>query len=147
MIKVVLDANVFVSAILVPGSNASTILDLVRTRKLELLVSNSIMSETGMVLQYPKIKKRHHMAPKELDEFLDDCTEFATVTPEIIKVKMIKDDPADDKYLECAIEGMADFIVSGNHHLTDLETFQKIRIVNPAAFLRIINKGHSGDPV
>ena len=60
---------------------------------------------------------------------------------------MIKDDPADDKYLECAIEGMADFIVSGDHHLTDLETFQKIRIVNPAAFLRIINKGHSGDPV
>ena len=142
MIKIVLDANVFVSALLVPGSNAAIILDLVRARKLELLVSRSIMSEIGRVLLYPKIKKRHHLAAKEFDEFLDDCTEFATVTPEIIKVKTIKDDPADDKYLACAAEGKADFIVSGDHHLTDLETFQGIRIVNPAAFLKLIREGN-----
>lgn len=143
MIKVVLDANVFVSALLVPGSNASAILDLVRTRKLELLVSKSIMFEIGKVLQYPKIKKRHCMAPEELDEFLDSCVQFATVTPEKLKVKTIEDDPADDKYLACAAEGKADFIVSGDHHLTDLEMFQGIRIVNPATFLKFIREGNN----
>lgn len=140
MTKVVLDANVFVIALLTPGSNASTILDLVKTRKLELLVSKSIMAQIAVVLQYPKIKKRHHLVSKAVDEFIDDCTQFATVTQERIKVEA-KNDPADDKYLACAAEGKADFIISGDHHLTDIETFRGIRIVDPAEFLRIVKEG------
>jgi predicted nucleic acid-binding protein len=40
--------------------------------------------------------------------------------------------------LECAVEGRADFIVSGDRHLTDIESFQGIRIVNPVTFLELI---------
>jgi hypothetical protein len=141
MTKVVLDANVFVIALLTPGSNASTILDLVKTRKLELLVSKSIMAQIAVVLQYPKIKKRHHLVSEAVDEFIDDCTQFATVTQERIRVEVVKNAPADDKYLACAAEGKADFIISGDHHLTDIETFRGIRIVDPAEFLRIVKEG------
>jgi len=44
----------------------------------------------------------------------------------------------DNRILECARQGKADFIISGDHHLTDLEIFQEIKIVNPAMFLNLI---------
>lgn len=87
MIKVVLGANVFVSALLAAGSNAATILDLVRARKIELLVSDGILSEIARVLQYPKIRKRHRLTYKELAGFLEDCTRFATVTPQTLRIE------------------------------------------------------------
>ena len=137
MIRAVIDANVFVSALLTPGSNASAILDLVRANKVELLVSQSILAEIELVLQYPKLRKRHRMSPKQIREFLNAYAQISQITEEKIEVSAIKDDPADDKYLACAIEGGANFIISGDHHLTDLKTYRGIRIVTPAAFLEL----------
>jgi len=53
-------------------------------------------------------------------------------------MRAVKEDPEDNRYLECAVEGQADFIISGDHHLTDLHVFEGIKIVDPAAFLRIM---------
>ena len=141
MIKIVLDANVFVSALLVPDSNAATILDLFRTGRLELLISKSILGEIEKVLKYPKLQKRHRKTSQELSEFLGDLEKFATVVGGKTKIKKIKADPDDDKYLACAVEGEADFIISGDHHLTDLEMFRGIQIVNPQTFLGLIGEG------
>lgn len=140
MIKVVLDANVFVSALLIPGSNAAIILDLARAGGLELLVSPGILEEIARVLQYPKLQRRHCRTSQELQAFLRDLTEFATVVAGESRIKMVKADPDDDKYLACAVEGSADLIVSGDRHLTDLEVFQGIRIVNPQKFLDLIEQ-------
>jgi hypothetical protein len=53
------------------------------------------------------------------------------------RIAVIVDDP-DNRILECAEEGRADFIISGDHHLTDLEDYQGIKIVAPATFLALI---------
>jgi hypothetical protein len=52
-------------------------------------------------------------------------------------VEVIKDDPADNKYLACAFEGEADYIVSGDHHLLDIENYKEIEIIKAKGFLRI----------
>ncbi|MDR3557430.1 MAG: hypothetical protein P4L55_21955 [Syntrophobacteraceae bacterium] len=57
-----------------------------------------------------------------------------------MRFSVIEDDPSDNIYLACALEGQADFIISGDHHLTDLVEFRDIRIVNPAAFLEILDQ-------
>ena len=57
-----------------------------------------------------------------------------------MKVEEIKDDPEDNKYLSAAVEGKADFIVSGDHHLKDLKTFHGIRILDPSTFLVLMTK-------
>jgi len=54
------------------------------------------------------------------------------------ETSVIEEDPSDNIYLECAIESGADFIISGDHHLTDFGTYEGIRIMNPATFLKII---------
>jgi len=56
MKRIVLDCNIFVSALLVPGSGPAQILDLAREKKLELLVSPPILSEISRVMHYPKLQ-------------------------------------------------------------------------------------------
>jgi uncharacterized protein len=73
--------------------------------------------------------------PKQIAEFLEAIAGFATLTLGVLRLQVITNDPDDDKYLECAVEGQADYIVSGDHHLTDLKTYQGIMIVDPATFI------------
>jgi len=136
--KVVLDANVFISALLTPGGTAARVLDLARQRAFDLLLSPPILREGRRVLQYPKLKKRHGRTPDELEAFLQDWLNLATLTPGKKKVRVVKDDPEDDMYLACALEGQADFIVSGDQHLKNLKSFEGIPIVSPAEFLEAV---------
>ena len=52
-------------------------------------------------------------------------------------VTVIKDDPKDDKILDCALACNADFIVSQDNHLLNLKTFRNIKIASPEEFLKI----------
>jgi uncharacterized protein len=136
MIRAVLDANQYVSALLKPRSNPARVIELVHEGQMTLLVSPAILDEVRRVLTYPKLKKLHGRSSQEIDGFLGKLMKVALLTPGILSVSAVKDDPSDDIYLACAVEGKADFIVSGDHHLTELKVFQSIRIVSPAAFLK-----------
>ncbi|PTL35659.1 hypothetical protein CLG94_07790 [Candidatus Methylomirabilis limnetica] len=62
------------------------------------------------------------------------------MTPGVVCLTVISEDPPDDHYLECAIEGDADYIVSGDQHLLELGEYQGIRILTPRAFLNILRR-------
>lgn len=138
MIRVVLDANQYVSALLKPHPNPATIVRLVYEGELSLLLSPAILEELRRVLAYPKLRKLHRRTPKGIERFLGILEKIAVLSPGILGVSAIVDDPSDNIYLACAVEGNADFIVSGDHHLTNLKTFRGIPIVNPATFLKLI---------
>jgi uncharacterized protein len=143
MVRIVLDANQFVSALLKPGSNPDLIMRLVRREKVLLLLSDAICAELLRVLTYPKIRNRLNRSEESLSEFVEKLRAVAVVIPGAVKLPPLQSDPSDTKYLECAVERKADFIISGDHHLTDLNTFRKIRVVAPATFLKIF--GHYDD--
>lgn len=138
MIRIVLDANQFVSALLKPDSNPARILSLIRDDKIRLVLSDEIISEINAVLLYPKIMKRHGHSAQYILLFLKKLKSAAIITEGNLHRDAIKDDPSDNNYLSCACEGRADFIISGDKHLKDLKIFEGIRIIDPAAFLRII---------
>ncbi|MGO9314876.1 MAG: putative toxin-antitoxin system toxin component, PIN family [Syntrophobacteraceae bacterium] len=138
MIKVVLDANQFVSALLKPHSNPAKIARLVYEGDLTLLLSPAILDELQRVLSYPKIKKLHCRTPEEIERFFQKLKKIAIITPGILSVSEVIYDPSDNIYLACAVEGNAGFIVSSDHHITDLKTFLGIPIVNPATLLKLI---------
>jgi len=140
MLRVVLDANVFVSAVLKPQSNLAKILELVKEGKIKLVISGDILSEIRSVLLYPKIRKRHCRTPKEVDKFLKKTVRVSFITSGRMKVEEIKDDPEDNKYLAAAVEGKADFIISGDYHLKDLRIYQGVRILDPSTFLKLMAK-------
>src|SRR4030042_1428909 len=141
MLRVVLDANVFVSAVLKPQSDLARIFDLLKAGKVKLIIiSSNILSEIRGVLLYPKLRKRHRRTPRKIDDFLKRTVRVRIITSGKMKVEEIKDNPEDNKYLAAAAEGKADFIISGDHHLRELGIFQGIRILSPSMFLKLMEK-------
>ena len=54
------------------------------------------------------------------------------------KVNVVKDDPDDNKFIEAALEGKADYIVTQDRHLLNIKEFEGIKMVTPKEFLRIL---------
>jgi hypothetical protein len=140
MIRVVIDANVFVSAILKPNSNPDKVIDLVKQGRITLALSPDILAEIRKVLLYPKIRKELKLTTKEIGEALAQIAQAAIITSGRVRLNAIESDPDDNRYLECAVEAQADFIISGDRHLKDLKNFQGIKIVNSATFIAFIEK-------
>ncbi len=143
MIRVFLDTNVFVSALLTPESPPARILELALEGKLRLVLSPGIIKEIALVLQYPRVKKalrKRRLTSKEVEEAIFKILKTAAITPGAVVAEGISRDPADDMILSGAAEGQADFIISGDQDLTCLESFEGIRIVNPTTFLRLIEE-------
>jgi putative PIN family toxin of toxin-antitoxin system len=140
MIRAVLDANVFVSAVITATGNAARILDAWRAGRIDLVVSPEILSEVERVLNYPKIARRHRLSAERIRGFIEDLARLSILTPGEIRMSVIQEDPSDDRYLECALEGEADCIVSGDQHLLETGEYRGIRILTPKAFLAVLKE-------
>ena len=140
MIRVVLDTNVIVSAHLIGASKSGRILFLAEAGIIEVYISPPILRELEATLLSPKLMKIHKETPKQVRHAIRLLKEFAQMTPGTIEVDVVKADPDDNKILACAIEGAVDFIISGDHHLTDLKEYRNIRIMSPDAFLQLVER-------
>jgi len=137
MIRAVLDANVFISGILNAQGAPGQVLDAWRAEQFQLLISTPILDELERVLHYPKIATRHGWSPALVQQFLFRLTTIAITTPGDLALSVV-DDPSDNRYLECAVEGNATYIVSGDRDLLRLVRFEGIAIVTPQAFLDVL---------
>lgn len=99
-----------------------------------LLISDAILEELGRVLRYPRIAKRHALTDPIIREFEASVRGTAVCVPGLYAVRKIEADPSDDKFLACALEGDADFIVSEDAHLRDLKQYQGIQIISLEQF-------------
>jgi putative PIN family toxin of toxin-antitoxin system len=143
MLKIVLDTNVFLSGILSPNRAPAKILDLVLSGKCKLVSSPQIIQEIQQVTQYPgiiKLMKRRKIRAEELADAILKILRVSAITPGAVQVQGVCPDPQDDMFLASALEGQADFIISGDQHLLNLKTYQGIQIVNPATFLALTER-------
>jgi putative PIN family toxin of toxin-antitoxin system len=130
--RVVLDTNVIVSFLLTRGERISSIFDSWDKEEFDFLISEEIFKEIETVLEYEKIQKL--VNPWEKAALLEKLK----LQAEFIKVKTKLDilpDQKDNKYLECAVDGWADFIISGDKHLLELKEYRWIKIMTPREFL------------
>ena len=132
MLKVVLDTNVIVSGLNFPTSNPAKILLLVASGEVTNFTSRHIVNETSRILANKFFWTREEAQAAEV--WLKTFSK--SVNPKN-RISVIDDVP-DNRILECALEGRADFIISGDHHLTDLTNYQGIKIVAPSTFLALI---------
>jgi len=135
VIRAVLDANVFITAVLTPSGPSAAVLDAWRAERFALLVSPPILEEIARVLAYPKIARRQRWSKQRIMTFVGDLGDLAIVTAGALRLSVIREDPDDDRYVECAVEGSAEYIVSGDRHLLTLGSYRNVEIVSPRAFL------------
>ena len=132
MIRVVVDTNIFVSAILF-GGDCEKILNLAEENRIKLITSPDILKELKEVLQ-----KKFKFDKKISEMTISTIKEISLVVYPKRKLIVIKEMDADNRILECAIEGKADYIISGDkQHILPLKKFQKIRILSPSQFFEI----------
>ncbi len=138
MLKAVLDANIIVSATIATKGNPARILDFWREDKFELIITPAILEEMWQVILRPVIQKHRRITEDEAVELLFEIQQDATTISPILDLKIIKQDPTDDKYIIAAIEGKADYIVSGDKHLLELGSYENIKIISPKEFVEIL---------
>ena len=138
MIRAVLDANVVVSAVLTPAGIPAQILDSWRDERFALLVSPAILEEIARVLEYPRIARLHRWPRARLREFVAEFGYLGIMTPGELRLNIVRHDPVDNRYLECAVEGVADYLVSGDRDLLDVHEHGGIPIVTPKTFFDVL---------
>ncbi|MBI4042449.1 MAG: putative toxin-antitoxin system toxin component, PIN family [Deltaproteobacteria bacterium] len=137
--RAVLDANIYVSALICPEGPPGRILRrFVDQHDFELIVSPSILREIEVVLFYPKIRKYLKAGPDEVKSWVLSIGMLATIVRGNLAVNVVTGDPADNKYIAAALEGSAHYIVSGDHHLLQIGEHQGIWILPPSPFLKIL---------
>ena len=136
MLRVVLDTNVLVSGVLSRKGAPAQILDAWRERRFLLLSSPALVAEVRLVLNYPHIRKKYPLADEDIDQIITLLEHDALLLPGDADVAGgVPGDPKDEMVLACALDGQADRIVSGDHHLLDLGVYREIPILSARQFL------------
>jgi putative PIN family toxin of toxin-antitoxin system len=129
--RVVVDTNVFVSRLLrlssVPGRAAGKALD-----RAVLLVSQATMSELADVLAQAKFDR--YVGIEQRLQFLSLIANTAEFVPIIHQVRECRD-PKDDKFLEVALNGRADVIITGDTDLLEMHPWREIAILSPKLYV------------
>jgi len=126
--RIVADTNVLVSGLGWAGPCAQ-VLDAVSDGRLQLVQSPALLTELRRVLAYPKLA-RAIPDPASLATLIEAAA--VLVHPE--RTLHVISDEADNRVLEAAIAGTVQYVISGDHHLLDLVSFEQIPILRPAAF-------------
>jgi hypothetical protein len=136
MLRVVIDTNVIVSGILSRKGAPAALLMAWRERRFLLLSSSDIVAEVRAVVQYPRIRDKYHVSNDEIEQTITLLEHDALLVAGDPSVAgSIPEDPKDEMFLACALDGQADVIVSGDHHLLDLGSYRDIPIMTARQFL------------
>jgi len=137
-LRVVLDANIYASALMKPdGLPAKILLEIVEGTLFELVLSQAILDELKRILFYPKIRSRITKTDVEISAWLDALGLISHfVEPRYSYPVLVEEDPDDDIYLIAAFEGLAKYLISGDQHLLKIQAYEKVRIVTASWFLQ-----------
>lgn len=132
-IKIVVDTNLWISFLI--GKRLSTLKNSILKGNVELYLSDELYQEIIKVLDYPRIKKS-----VSLGEFFELINLFGRKIHRIIPDCIIKDcrDPRDNFLLELALSAKADYLVTGDADLLELNPYRGIQILSAADFEKIL---------
>lgn len=134
MPRVVADTNILVSAFISSGA-PRRVFERVLEGRLTLIASHETLEEFERVISREKFG-----LPKEVAAGIADLVKAVSVVVEPKeKLKVIQRDPKDNLFLECAIAGSAEYIVTGDNDLLSLNEFKRVKIVKSEELLELLN--------
>ena len=131
--RVVLDTNVLVSALLLPQSLPDRVVTLARQGRVQSVTSKELLEELRRVL-----KEKLKFETDQIESALELIFSHSEIVTPAQPLRIIRSDPSDNRVLECALEGLATAIVTGDHHLLELGKFRHMPILSPRQFLSIL---------
>lgn len=139
MLRVVLDANVYISALIRPeGPPGQIVKRFLQEDSFEIVLSLAIVEETVRAFGYPKVRKYIH-AGMDPELWFEDVILLAHFVAGDDELKGVSVDADDDKYFAAAVEGSATLIVTGDPDLLTVKEYRGIRVVTPRVFLDLLS--------
>ncbi len=141
MIRAVLDTNLLISYLLTNGETISRIMIHWEQGHFVYLQSPQMLDELIDVIHRPRLRRYMKTDPQPLLDVIEmdaEPTQGKLVLPGACR------DPKDDKFIACAVEGNADYIVTGDKDLLDLGVYQAIKMVRPRDFLMVLEERDRG---
>ncbi len=137
-LRAVIDTNLFISGLFARDSLAAQLQNLWINLEFELVTSIEIIREISRVLNYPRIKEHFKPKEKNIKRFFRLIFRKAIIAKDIYQTDKIVDDPTDNKFLACALEKSADYIVTRDPHLRNIKHYHGIQIVDVKTFIEKI---------
>jgi len=134
---VVLDTNALISGLLWDG-NEARVIEKAETKEIRLFISRELIEELEGVLKREKFCKKLEGKEYTVDKAVAKIVLIATLIKPTHKINAVKDDPEDNRVLECAVSAEADVIVSGDSHLLNLKNYSGINIITASDFIKKI---------
>jgi putative PIN family toxin of toxin-antitoxin system len=139
VLRVVLDANVYVSALIRPEGPPGQIMKrFLGEASFEIVLSLAIVEETVRAFGYPRVRKYIH-ASVDPALWFEDVILLAQFVAGDYEIEGVSEDADDDKYFAAAVEGRATLIVTGDPDLLTVKEYRGIRVVTPRAFLDLLS--------
>ncbi len=136
--RLVIDTNVLISALLVQGSLPAHLITLWRAERFDLLTASDQLDELMRVTRYPKIRER--LAPALAGRLINELRDLAVLVTDLPEVAVCAD-PYDNYLLALAKVGQAEFLVTGDKRdILGLKVFEGTRIITVREFLAQIGR-------
>ena len=127
--RLVLDSNIYISALLWNG-NERKLVSSCQEGKYHPIISFYILNEIERVLV-----KKFNLTTEVVNEYPSEILTFSGLIVPTMRINEITDDPSDNRILETAVEGMVDYIISGDQHLLNLKQYRDILIIRTSEIL------------
>ena len=139
MIRAVVDSNILIRALIKPQGTVGPVLAHLRSGDYALIYSEPLLDELLAKLALPRIREKYH---------LDEPVVQAAITLIALRGDLVRPnrtvkicrDPKDDMFVEAALAGKADYVVTGDEDLLVLRRFETVRMVTPRIFLEALQK-------
>ena len=137
MLRAVLDAHVYISAIIQPGGTPGRLVErFLRDESFEVVLSPAIVDEVLRALTYPKVRKLLRGA--DAQHWFEDLVVLADLVAGAQHLSGVCKDPDDDKYVAAALEGRAAYVVTGDQAFLALREYAGVTIMTPRSFLDLL---------
>ncbi len=133
MVRVVIDTNVLVSTLINDGPSRKLVLNLLEEHT--VIVSRRMLAELADVV----IRDKFAIKNSQVDRFLSILLKKSKIVSDTPHFKVVSEDPDDDKVLDTAYNGKADYIVTGDRHLLALKRFKRTQILTVTQMLKILS--------
>lgn len=132
--RIILDTNLWISFLIT--KNYTEIDDLIKTKKVVLIFSTELIEEFIDVVKRPKFRK--YFAKKDVEQLLNMFDQFADLIPVTSKLQLCRDEK-DDFLLNLAVDGKADYLVTGDKDLLMLDKIRNTAILTYPELLEILS--------
>jgi putative PIN family toxin of toxin-antitoxin system len=120
------------------GGKPGAIIKAAEDLKLRIFTSEEIITEISHVLTYPKLKKIYKAEGLRREDLIETILKIAKFVKATKKFNAVREHPADDKFLSCALAAGADYVISGDKHLLKLIRHGKTKILPVNKFLQVL---------